>query len=381
MTDRHPLNVLIVGGGCAALEAAFRLQRVAGQRVRTTLLAPDEYLATHAMAVLVPFAAGAVPREPLAGMASDAGARLRRGRMAAVDPGGQQVLTDNGDTLDYDFLLIAIGAVARPHPRALAFGGPGTEQRMHGLIQDLEAGLLRRIAFVVPADATWPVPIYQLALLTAQRAYDMCLPPELTIVTPELAPLELFGPEVAFALMKRLADVGVKLLTDTRAEVATARVVELGHPKRLTADRVVTLPTFEGPAVPGLPHDAAGYLRVDPHGRVHGTSDVYAAGDVTHHRVKQGGLACQQADAAADAIAARAGTAIEPQPYTPTLQGVLLTEHAETFLRRGSTEDASGSDQTVPCPPTKLAGRELSRHLPASIAARSRNARSSVSRA
>jgi sulfide:quinone oxidoreductase len=359
MTGRHALDVLIAGGGCAALEAAFRLQRVADQRVRTTILAPDEHLATHAMAVLVPFAAGAVPREQLAGLASDAGARLQRGRMAAVDAGGHQVITGDGDALDYDVLLIAIGAVARPHPHALAFGGPGTEERMHGLIQDLEAGLLRRIAFVVPEDATWPVPLYELALLTAERAYDMCLTAEVTIATPEHAPLELFGPETSCTVMKRLADAGVKLLSDTRAGITAPRVVELGDAKPLTADRIVTLPAFDGPAVPGLPHDAAGYLRVDAHGRVHDVPDVYAAGDVTHHRVKQGGLACQQADAAADAIAARAGAAIVPQPYTPILQGVLLTDGAETFLRRDSDADTGGPA------PAKLAGRELSRHLSA----------------
>jgi sulfide:quinone oxidoreductase len=360
MTDRHTLNVLIAGGGCAALEAAFRLQRVAENRVRTTILAPDEYLATHALAVLVPFAAGVVPREPLAGMASDAGARLRRGRMTAVDSVEHQVITDDGDAVDYDALLIAIGAVARTHPRALAFGGPGSERRMHGLIQDLEGGFVHRIVFVVPEDASWPVPLYELALLTADRAYDMCLTPELTIVTPERAPLELFGFEAAGALTKRLADAGVTLITGTHAEVMTPRMVNLGGSSLLAADRVVTLPSFEGPAVPGLPHNAAGYLRVDPHGRVDGVPDVFAAGDVTHHRIKQGGLACQQADAAADAIAALAGAAVAPQPYTPALQGVLLTEHAETFLRRNSTKQGG---ETVRWPPVKLAGRELSRHL------------------
>jgi sulfide:quinone oxidoreductase len=365
MIDRHTLNVLIAGGGCAALEAAFRLQHVAGQRVRTTILAPDEYLATHAKAVLVPFAAGAIPREPLPGLASDAGARLRRGRMTAVDAAEHRVITADGGAIDYDVLLIAIGAVSRAHPHALSFGGPGSERHMHGLIQDLEAGFVRRIVFVVPEDATWPVPLYELALLTAERAYDMCLTPELTIVTPEHAPLELFGFEVSGALTKQLIDAGVTVITDTHAEVMTTRMVNLRGAGLLAADRVVTLPAFEGPAVPGLPHDAAGYLRVDPHGRVVGAPDVYAAGDVTHHRVKQGGLACQQADAAADAIAARAGAAIEPRPYAPALQGVLLTEHAETFLRRGSTKDASGSDRALRRPPAKLAGRELSRHLSA----------------
>jgi sulfide:quinone oxidoreductase len=364
MSDSDSLNVLIAGGGAAALEAAFRLQRAAGTRVRTTILAPDEHFATHAMEVLVPFAAGAVPRESLAGMASDAGARLRRGRLASVDAIAHQVTTADGVTIDYDALLVAVGAVPSAHPHALAFGGSGTEERMHGLIQDVEAGFVRRIAFVVPGGTSWPVPLYELALLTAERADEMCLTPELTVVTAEEAPLALFGVEASRALAARLADAGVSVVTGMRAEIPTSRLVELQPGgERLAVDHVVTLPTFRGPAVPGLPRDAGGYLPVDAHGRVDGTPDVYAAGDVTNHRVKQGGLACQQADAAADAIAAQAGAAIEPQPYTPILQGVLLTEHVATFLRRDSTEGASGSDRALQWPPTKIAGRELSRHF------------------
>ena len=47
------LKVLIVGGGTAALEAAFGLQRLAADRVDVTILAPDELFATQALAVLV----------------------------------------------------------------------------------------------------------------------------------------------------------------------------------------------------------------------------------------------------------------------------------------------------------------------------------------
>ena len=39
--------------------------------------------------------------------------------------------------------------------------------------------------------------------------------------------------------------------------------------------------------------------------RVRGLDDVYAAGDITNFPVKQGGIATQLADAAAEAIAAR----------------------------------------------------------------------------
>ena len=55
----------------------------------------------------------------------------------------------------------------------------------------------------------------------------------------------------------------------------------------------------------------------DVHGRVIGAPDVYAAGDVTAFAVKQGGIACQQADAAAEHIAARAGADVEPAALHP----------------------------------------------------------------
>ena len=365
MRDSPTLNVLIVGGGSAALEAAFRLQRVAENRVDTTILAPEDQFATHAMAVLVPFAAGDIPHESLAQMARDAGAHLHRGRMVSVDTDAHQVLTADSETLDYDVLLIAVGAVQRtPSHHVLAFGGPGTEDRMHGLVQDLEAGYVRRIAFVVPLGATWPVPLYELALMSADRAYEMNLNPELTLVTAEAAPLGLFGAEASDALSARLLNRGIAVHTAVGVEIPSAGVVELQPGGgRLSVDRVVSLPILDGPAVKGIPHDARGFLPVDRHGRVEGAADVYAAGDVTHHRIKQGGLASQQADAAAEAIAARAGAAIEPEPYAAVLQGVLLTERAATYLRRDASAGSVIPDQAIWWPPTKIAGRELSRHL------------------
>jgi sulfide:quinone oxidoreductase len=365
-SDTRPLKVLIVGGGCAALEAAFRLQRIAGERVDTTILAPDEHLVTHALEVLVPFAAGHVPQEPLAALASDAGARLRRGRMISVDPARHRVLTGEGEEIVYDALLIAVGAVKRaPWSHVLAFGSPGAEERMHGLVQDLEAGYIRRIAFVVPVGASWPVPLYELALMAGERAYDMGLSTELTVVTDEAEPLEVFGREASRALAERLAQAGVAVRTGVRAHVPRFGLVEL-HPgdEQLTVDRIVTLPATDGPNVRGLPGDARGFLPVDRHGRVSGVPDVYAAGDATQFPIKQGGLACQQADAAAEAIAAQAGAAIEPQPYPAVLQGVLLTERDETFMRRDA--GVPGNDSSTGAlwwPPTKIAGRELSRHI------------------
>ena len=365
MRDSPTYKVLIAGAGSAAMEAAFRLQHIGEGRIDTTILAPDDEFATHAMAVLIPFAAGDVLHEPVAGLARQAGAQLRHGRLASVDAAAHQVTTAEGEAIGYDALLIAVGAVQRVPPRhALAFGAPGTEERMHGLVQDLEAGFVRRIAFVVPAGATWPVPLYELALMAADRAYEMCLNPELTLVTWERAPLELFGAEASDTLAARLADRGIAVVSGAQAAVPAAGLVEL-HPggERLHVDRVVTLPVLDGPSIVGLPHDDDGFLVVDRYGRVHGVPDVYAAGDATYHAIKQGGLACQQADAAAEAIAAQAGAEIDPEPYAAILQGVLLTQRAATHLRREANDESVVPHEAVWWPPTKIAGRELSRHL------------------
>jgi sulfide:quinone oxidoreductase len=94
-----------------------------------------------------------------------------------------------------------------------------------------------------------------------------------------------------------------------------------------------------------------------------GVPDVYAAGDCTAYPIKQGGIACQQADAAVADIAARAGASVEPAPFTPVLRGLLLTERWARFLRRDAGEDTTVAGRALWWPPTKIAGRELAGYL------------------
>lgn len=136
------------------------------------------------------------------------------------------------------------------------------------------------------------------------------------------------------------------------------------------ADRVVTIPQLAGPALPGVPHDADGFVPIDRHGAVMGVADLYAAGDATDTPVKQGGLATQQADAVAELIAARVGVPIRPSPFEPVLHGMLLTGEKPQYLeaaRRG--RQAAGRSASIPLwwPPTKVAGRYIAPLLAASL--------------
>jgi sulfide:quinone oxidoreductase len=346
-----PGEVLIVGGGVAALETLMALRDLAGDRAQVTLVAPDPDFVYRPMAVAEPFGLGEARRYPLRRIADDFGAQLVQAGVSAVDPSERRVALRSGDTMPYGTLVLAPGARFLPaFDDALTFSGPASAPAMRALLDELEQGLVRRIAFVAPSVVGWTLPLYELALLTARHATSNGLEASVLLVTPEPSPLALFGPRASAAGAELLAAAGVEFMGATHLEGA-------GH--RLDADRVVALPLVRGPQLDGVPaeHDF-GFIPVDRHGRVEGLEGVYAAGDAINFPVKQGGLAAQQADAVAEHVAARHGVNLQPAPFQPVLRGMLFTGGADHYLR-----GEAASPRPLWWPPTKIAGRDLAPYL------------------
>ena len=366
------LRVLIAGGGVAALEAALALRADAAGLVDVELLAPDADFVYRPLATAAAFHAAEPASFPLRMLVEEAGARLRPGRLAAVDADPHRVSTEEGDVLDYDALVLALGALPRPAiPGAITFAGAGDGPALREMLEAAVTGTVERLVFAVPSNVGWPLPAYELALLTAGYLDDAgASRAEVVVVTPEDAPLAAFGAQASDAVAEVLRFRGVELIVGTvPLSFADGTLRVAPDSDGIAADAVVAMPRLEGPRVKGVTADAEGFVPVDPYGAVMGLDDVWAAGDLTTFQVKQGGIAAQQADAAASAIAARAGADVEPSPFRPVLRGLLLTGLVPRYQRGGAPGDSEADTEPLWWPPTKIVGRHLSPFLAAHLGA------------
>jgi sulfide:quinone oxidoreductase len=359
---------LIAGGGVAALEALIALRALAHDAVAIELLSPGTDFSYRPMSVAEPFGLARVMRYDLGQIAAEFEATHRTDGLASVDPEGHAVLTTGGQRLEYDALLITIGAkYLEALPGALTFRGQVDREAMSGLLGDLERGEVGRLVFAVPPAVRWPLALYELALmtsghLTARGVREVAM----RLVTHEAEPLGLFGAQSSNQIRELMSAAGVELQTGTVSErVEPGRLILQGG-DGIDADRVVALARLEVAPIPGIPQTTRGFIPTDPYGRVDDLRDVYAAGDATWYPLKQGGLATQQADAAASAIARQAGAEVELEPFRPILRGVLLTGTEPLHMRAEVGGHEHGPDSSTDAlwwPPSKVAGRFLSPYL------------------
>jgi len=365
-------RVVICGGGIAAVEAMLRLRRLAGDAVDIEMVAPGDDLVYRPLAVRQPFAGGPPRRYSLRRITRDHGAEWTQDSLAWVDPKERVVHTSEGRSLEYDALLVAVGArLAEPYKHVATFSDADADESYHGIVQDLEGGYTRALTFIQPVGPVWPLPLYELALLTAERAESMDLRNlQLSFVTPEPRPLAVFGRAVSEVVTNRLARAGVRLYTDSLATVpASRRVIIQPQNVELEDQRIVSMPRVVGPAIRGLPGAGAhGFLPIDRHCAVPGIDGrVFAAGDVANYPIKHGGLGAQMGDAAAAQIAVLAGTQEKAPPFSPVIRGKLLTGREPVFMSAHPVGAESFESEVYNEPPwpvdDKVVAEELGPYL------------------
>ena len=357
-------RIVVAGGGIAGLEALIALREHLGPEPRIDLLEAELELVERQRAVSEPFGGPAPRHFDLGRIAADHGASLASDRLRSVDAVAHRVHTVRGDHFAYDALLIAVGA--RPDvavPGALTFRGPRDIAAYQRMLSAVRTGRVRHVVFAVPGGIVWTLPLYELALMTAEHLRRVGRGGvSLTIVTPEQDPLDVFGSPIASRIRALLARRGIALRTGVTPQSVGVGGLAVAEGDTIPAEWVVALPRLNGPWIEGVPCDRDGFIPTDAYGAVPGVERIWAAGDGTAFPIKQGGIAAQQADAAAASIAAALGADVTPEPFSPVLRALLLDPHGERLLQ----SDAAMPEAEEPWwPATKVAAPRLGRYLAA----------------
>ena len=272
LTGGSRQRVRVAGGGVAALEALLCLRVVGGERLAIELLAPDVQFSYRPASVSDPFGRGGAPQFDLDEIVAEQGAGRIPAALARVDAEAKVAFTGGGRGSP---LRPAARGRGGPPRRAVAGSAdlPGRRSRgatMRGLLGELELGRARSVAFALAPGVSWPLPLYELALLTAIHLSARGVSAEVHVVTARdraAGPVRRVAEQASGG-----ADAGPR---HRAAHLQQAGLLRGWHarargrgPRAL--DRVVAMPRLVGPWLDGLPHDAWGFIPVDAHGLVSG---------------------------------------------------------------------------------------------------------------
>ena len=352
-------RALVLGGGFAGVEAAAELAR--SGRFEVTLVSDRDFLYLNPISIWIP-TRGIEPegaRVPLRKIAGKRGFRLVVDRVEAIRSADHRVRLADGE-LEYDYLVVALGG-AKLQPQGVEHtlsicGAPATAIEIRDRLDALVAKGGGSIAVGFggnPKDrsAVRGGPAFELLfnihdLLRRKGLRDSFT---LTFFAPMAEPGERMGRR-ALDLTRVMFDKDrIPSRTGTPITGFDEHGVAFADGTRLDADLVLFIPGAAGHpvlAASDLPLNEAGFVRIDDHGLVEGTSDVYAAGDVAalegpEWRAKQGHTAEVMArNAAANILATEAGRP-ERLGYQAHLSIVCLmdTGNGAAMVYRGRTRN------------------------------------------
>lgn len=367
MSESRP-EILIAGSGPGALEATLGLSRSEYLDATIALISPQIEFHYRPNMVMEPFGVAKTAKYAVAEVIRHPNVTQWKGTLERVDAEAGRAYSPEGDEFNFDALVIATGTETHadlPSP-VVTFGDPGSLEKLKDIVGEIETGAVRNVLFSAPPGPTWHLPLYEFALMCADRAeHQSGQQIVISIATPESAPLDVFGAENSASVSQMCAELGVVVYTDVTLETYDGTTAQLSDGSRYPIDRVFAMPRVTGRAPEGVPTNDAGFVHVDDNELVQGTSNAYAVGDVTDFRVKQGGLASAQADAAISAIETALGTREVAEPFGREIEALLLTADRRLAMRARIGDESSQSLAVEqPTGPTqKIYSRLLSERL------------------
>jgi sulfide:quinone oxidoreductase len=392
--------VCIVGAGTAGLEALLSTREVLGESADLRLVAPDRefrYRPMHRDSLFRPARERAIK---VADLVAETGASWVRDRVDVVRESERCLLTRDGDTVEFDYLLLAPGArPQRPLAQGYLWERGGDPRFLDEIIRQIAAREVTSVAVAVPRGARWSLPAYELALVLAWSSAGTDA--GITLITAEERPLGALGSVASDAVTEELEQANVETITgvelvdapkhgapqltvadliivpeqaEDRPDALIGKAtdparVRIGAGVAREFQRVISLPVMAGPHIAGVATDRAGFVVVDESLKVSGSDVVWAAGGCIAAALEHSALSARQADAAVAAIMAACGHAAGAGsgfgPGAVEITGILLTGQRDQWLAENPIGTPEPSTRCMWWPPGRAVGERLAHRIAA----------------
>jgi sulfide:quinone oxidoreductase len=347
-------RVVIAGGGFAGLEAAIDLKK-AGFEV--TLVSNRDYMYIYPVSIWIPTKQRTFDETciPLVDLQKAHGFDLIIDEVTTIRTDEKTVALKKGDSLSYDYLILAMGAGKMPHDGIENTYSICGEPKVSMEISDRLETLVRKghgkIAFGFggnPKDtsAVRGGPGFELMFnvhnyLTKLGIRDRF---ELTFFAPMEKPGARMGEKALKMMDKMFSMQNLKRSFGKKIKRFERDGVVFEDESRLDSDLVLYIPANAGhPVIRGsnLPQNEAGFVTINDYCEVEGLENVYAVGDTAaiegpQWRAKQGHIAEVMARNAAFNIIAKEKGSAERKGYIEHLNilCVMDTGNGAAFVYR-----------------------------------------------
>ena len=312
-------RIVVLGGGTGGLVVANKLQKAIGKNNEIILVDKEKnHLFPSLLWLMVGWRNKGQIQKPLS-LLQKKGIRFINALVQRIDFGKKVVSTSEGD-VSFDYLVVALGASIFPEkfPGFLEaaynlYDLDGAE-KIRETIDNFGGG--RIIVLISSKPFKCPAAPYEAALLLsayfAKKERDV----EIEVVTPELLPMGVAGPEVGNMVVSLLQSRGIRFTPQHQAVKIdpVKKEIAFQNEKTLSYDLLIGIPPHGLPPVlEGSPILAEnGWVKINMRTLETDLENVYALGDVTTITLsagkplpKAGVFAHFQADVIAHNIAAK----------------------------------------------------------------------------
>jgi sulfide:quinone oxidoreductase len=315
-------HVVILGGGFAGVEAAIFARK---NGFDTTLISNTKHVYIRPISIWIPTGEITPDKARLAlnDLAQRHGFKLVTGAVTKIDSANNLVYLGSSP-ISYDQLILAMGGATMKPPgveHTLSICGPPKEaleikERLDKLIEKGSG----KIAFGFGGNPKDPSavrggPVFELLFNVEKQLRSLGIRKdfEITFFAPMPEPGKKMGKKALKMLDKMLQKRGVKKRVGKKIIGFHSDAVDFEGKETLESDLIIFTPGGTGHPVvreSSLPMNEAGYVKINDHCLVEGTTNVYATGDIAaiegpDWRAKQGHLAETMSRVAIAAIAAK----------------------------------------------------------------------------